>query len=113
MPRAKTKPPAQHKAVLIPPGAPALLSIDQVAACLQFAARTVRKKRASKEFPEPDCYVFGEARWRPETVDQWIRRQPRMNTNGRRLPEEGEEREAAQDVDRVVGQRGRKKGREG
>lgn len=74
--------------VAIPPGAPVLLSEGQIGACVGLSDRTVRKLRASGKFPDPDCYLCGMARWKPETLARWIDAQPKETTSARRLPAE-------------------------
>ena len=88
--KLKPRPKPPEPTVVLPPGAPVLLDVRQVAACLGFAARTVKKKRAAGDFPDPDCYVFNESRWKPETVRAWIDAQPKEDTSQRRAPGGGE-----------------------
>ncbi len=84
--KAKPKPPADP--VAIPPGAPVLLSQEQVAACLGIGDRSVGKMRSAGRFPEPDLFVLGMPRWKPGTVAAWIDAQPKESTSARRVPTE-------------------------
>lgn len=51
--------------------APALLSVDQVAALLQVSTRTVWRLLSSGELIEP-VRMRGNTRWRREELESWI-----------------------------------------
>jgi hypothetical protein len=88
--KTKAKTPKQPAPpVALPPGAPVLLSADQVATCLGISYSGFGGLVRSGAFPGPDLRVLGKPRWTPETVAAWIAAQPRENTNARRLPAQG------------------------
>ena len=82
----KPKPKPAPAPVAIPPGAPVLLDMPTVAACVRIGESTLRRLRAAGSFPEPDCYVCGSARWTPSTLERWIAGQPKEAGNARVLP---------------------------
>ena len=91
-PKPKPKPKREPRVpAALPPGTPAMLSIEQVAAMLGVTSRFVRKLMATGSFPEADSWLGGSLqRWRVATVEKWIDSQPRENTSGRHLPANAE-----------------------
>ena len=68
-PKARAK---QADVIGLPASMKAVLSIDQVAAGMDYSRRKVEKMIASGEFPDADCPLGSSPRWQVSTFNAWI-----------------------------------------
>lgn len=53
---------------------PSMMSIADIARHLGVSTRTVKRWRADGEVPDPDFENRGVVRWRPSTIEAWIKK---------------------------------------
>lgn len=52
---------------------PSMMSIADIARLLGVSPRTIKRWRADGEIPDPDFENRGVVRWRPTTIEAWIK----------------------------------------
>jgi len=57
-----------------------MLTYADLAAMLNMGERTVRRWVAEGVLPPPDLRLRGVIRWRPATIEQWLRQQAKGGT---------------------------------